>query len=180
MKKLKFLSIAMMLVLGFSSCSEDGPSMGDIQENLEGSWFCVYFEKSCSVEGKYSCSFDFNNQTEDGIDTDGDNWDPMRLIIEATDDADVFNITSRRYYSGKWNYWGSGIFEIMDDVNYITIAEDGKTIYTIDDSEYYSGKVYIDKLKENELVIVEEYMISDEYEPCSNKNVYKFRRIVED
>lgn len=178
MKKLKFLSIAMMLVLGFSSCSEDGPSMGDIQENLEGSWFCTYAEWYCTYDGKYSCAWDFNNQTEDGIDTDGDNWDPMRLIIEATDDADVFNITSRRYYSGKWNYWGSGIFEIMDDVNYITIAEDGKTIYTIDDYDRYSGKVYIDKLNKNELTIVEEY--KDTEDGCNNKNVYKFRRIEEE
>ncbi len=176
MEKLKNLGIALMLMLGVCSCSEDGPSMGDIQENLEGEWFCVNFEKSCSVEGKYSCSFDFNNQTEEGIDTDGDNWDPMKLRIEATDDAERFYITALRHAGYGWNLYG--MFDCLDNSDYITIAEDNKTIYSGDDEDYYTT-MYIEKLSKNELVIVEESTEHGE-ESHKDKNVYKFRRIVEE
>lgn len=176
MKKLKFLSIAMMLVLGFSSCSEDGPSMGDIQENLEGSWFCVYAERSCSVEGKYSCSWDFDEQTRPSEDSDGDLWYSMKLIVEATDDTERFYITSY-YYNGNWSLYE--MFDCINSADYISIAEDNKTIFSGDYGEDYNSTIYIEKLTKNELVIVEKHTEKGE-ESHIDKYVYKFRRIVEE
>lgn len=164
-----------MLMLGLSSCSEDGPSMGDIQENLEGSWFCVYAEKSCSIEGKYSCSWDFDEQTRPGVDSDEDLWYSMKLIIEATDDTERFHITSY-HFNGKWSLYD--MFDCINRVDYISIAEDNKTIYSGEDYDYYAT-IYIEKLTNKELVIVEKLTEKGE-ESHIDKHVYKFRRIVED
>lgn len=174
MKKIKFMAMLLMatMALGFTACSDDeddAPSIEDINANLEGEWFLVKSVCSDSEDGTETEVWDAEDMTSKS--TEGSS--PIKMVISKVDDG-VFSFTTKSYYSGRWSntYWY--------DFSYETIELENNFIMSWDDeggSDGESGEqggYYIEKLTENELVIV---MYENDYDGTWHKDTDTFVRI---
>ena len=171
MKNLKLFGIIMMLVMGmsFTSCSDDdnnGVSPETINELLEGEWFLVKAEDS---EGT-SISWDFENQTEYGKDADGNKQNPVKTIIEKSNDSESkFLATNYTYNSNYgWKQSSTQTFNLNGNI----LSEESGTESGIS----YHVKSYISSLTENTLVIITETNASYEGASYSLKMIQSYRR----
>lgn len=159
-----FLAIIAVCLL-FASCGDDSdgvPSISDIQGNFEGEWFLVKHICSDSEDGTETEVWDDNNMYEYG--TEGSN--PRKLSVEKYDDG--FEI-DEYYYSGyRWNLVESDWYEL-----------DSNIIERWDEPGDGEGCVYIEKLTETELVIVEEDSYYEDGINYWHKDTYTYVRIVD-
>lgn len=168
MSKFKLFGIIMMFTMSmfFTSCSDDGndsPNTETINELLEGEWFLV---KAYDSFEENTITWDYENQTTYGIDSDGRNQNPVKARIEKIRENEyyIYNYT----YSGSWRR--TSIQEAILNGNILSeesYDEDGLS---------GTSKTYISTLTESTLVIETDVVASYRGVSYSWKAVQTYRR----
>ena len=170
MKKFKLLGIIMMLIMSFTSCSDDDSNNGispeTINELFEGEWFLVKAEDNNGT----SISWDFENQTKYGKDADGNEQNPVKVFIEKSNDSESKFLATNYTYNNNsgWQQSSAQIFDLNGNI----LFEESGTESGIS----YNVKTYISSLTKNTLVIITETTASYEEASYSVKMIQSYRR----
>lgn len=174
MKNFKLFGIIMMLIMGmsFSSCKDDddpeseGTSSESINKNLEGEWFLVKFtnEYSSSTSGIdiENITWDYNNQTKNGISDQGESCEPIKYIFTKVSN-NIFDMSYSEYEESYWTTDEPKRYNLNGNILYERSYNDGDCTCT--------DKMYISELTNKRLVLIGEY-----YETSQNNATIQEKR----